>query len=182
MAYASKAEQKRELEQLNRQYHKINEAMQTKQLEARRDNGDPALMELYWERPHDLHQFTAKKRDMFRPYFPDEVAEIEALLELREAVKASEIRKVEANPQRKLEDRITADLKALMERQERQYVTGLEMTRYFGTMPVSVNAHFVVNQYGTTFVRCFYYLHGKLTALNTIMAIKDTYKREIEGD
>ena len=45
------------------------------------------------------------------------------------------------------------------------------MTRRFGGLLVSVNAHMVVtNDKGMTFVRHFFYLSGKLTPLNGIGA------------
>jgi hypothetical protein len=45
---------------------------------------------------------------------------------------------------------------------------------------VSVTPHHVTNQFGTSFIRCFYYLDGKMTPLNIIMAAAGQLEREKE--
>ena len=81
-----------------------------------------------------------------------------------------------------------------MERRKAMFVEGLEIGRIFAdlyprknkageiipsaSLPVSVNAHWVRGHKGTDFVRHFFYLRGKLTPLQTIMAIAQTLDDE----
>jgi hypothetical protein len=47
----------------------------------------------------------------------------------------------------------------------------------FNGLPVQAHTHQVTNQYGTTFLRTFYYLFGDLTPLNIIIAAAEELAR-----
>lgn len=68
----------------------------------------------------------------------------------------------------------------IMEKRKAQYVEALEIGEQFGGLPVSINAHWVRGHKGTDFVRHFFYLRGKLTPLNIIIAAADELERRKE--
>jgi hypothetical protein len=65
----------------------------------------------------------------------------------------------------------------MMELRKSQYARGLELHEIFGNLRVSANVHMVRNQHGTTFIRAFYYMDGKLTPLNMILAVAQEIQR-----
>lgn len=130
------------------------------------------------EVPFDLHQVRDRHADAFGTRWD----RIQELRNMREQARAAEVvppAKGDA-PLKELEARVTESLEQLMARRKEQFIRGCELHDIFGGLPVSVNAHWVVNQFGTGFIRRFYYMDGKLTPLNMILAIMDTKAREKE--
>ena len=72
--------------------------------------------------------------------------------------------------QTKMEKRIRKDIGEEMKRLKKCYLEAVDLGRHFGYLPVTANAHYVTNRFGTSFTRVFYYLNGKLTRLNIILA------------
>ena len=177
MSYKSKAEQKRELEKVSKEYDKIRSSMMDKMLNEK-NAGRPQMMNtLYWNTPHYLHQFSEGHATLFSDDFKNEVKQIFELKQIRQSIKDTPI-DPKPEPKNKRETEIVNSIKEIMERNKKNYITGLELHKHFGYLPVYVNAHLVTNAYGTTFVRHFFYMDGKLTALNVILAVLDTIKRE----
>lgn len=54
----------------------------------------------------------------------------------------------------------------------------MEIYEVFGSLPVSMNWHYVTNQFGTSFIRVFYYMAGKLTPLSMICYIMEQNELE----
>ena len=54
----------------------------------------------------------------------------------------------------------------------------MKLTEYFGKMDVYANVHIVHGHKGTIFVRAFYYMFGKMTPLNVIIAIHERHRNE----
>jgi hypothetical protein len=75
---------------------------------------------------------------------------------------------------------VTNEVKNLLEMRTAQYNRAIDLGRLFNYLPVSVTPHYVTNQYNTSFIRCFYYLNGKMTPLNIIMAAAGQLEREKE--
>lgn len=127
--------------------------------------------------PSELHQI----RDRHHAFFDaEQQAILPRLIELRSAIKTAPTIKVEADPMDAKVIEIRTTLAEEMEARQARFLTAYDMTKHFG-MSVSVSAHWVTHQKGTEFIRHFFYLNGNLTALNTIIAIADTLKRESEG-
>lgn len=134
--------------------------------------------ELYWSIP-DLHCWRPKHSKMFAE-FPEIVAEAESLFELRNAIKAAEIepkKEKEIDPR---EEKVYKAIAAEMEARKASFVRGLDLAEIFGGLSVYANSHMVTNSHGTTFPRTFFYLFGKLTALDVIIAVHE--KRESEKE
>lgn len=175
MTYKSKAEQKRELDQVNRKFEKETDAMRNGMLNLR-DKGNPVLVnKYYYDLPHYPHQWNEGWSKVMSEYFPEEVREVEALVEMRNDIKNTPI-DPKPEPKNKAEKKIVESIKVIMERNKKNYIRGLELHEHFGTLNVYVNAHLVTNAYGTTFLRHFFYMDGKLTALNVILAVLQTIK------
>ena len=176
--YSSKAEQKRELDQLSKSYDMTTRYMQDQMLGDREYGGE--VDKLYWEVPHYLHQWNEKKYKMFEAKFPSRVREVKALNEMRDAIKATPICKPEPKAD-SLEKKITKSIHEMLELRKKQYARGINLSEYFGGLKVTGNAHLVTNQYGTTFVRVFYYMHGEFTPLQVIIAVAQELKDKEEG-
>jgi hypothetical protein len=147
------------------------------------DRGNVDADRVYWGLP-DFHNWKARHADLVLGVFPEAapiVARIADYVELRAAFAAAEIRRVAPNPQCELVERIQKSLREIMEAKKVQYIAGVEMYEYFGGANVSANAHYVVNQSGTEFMRVFYYLNGRITALNMIIAIVQEGNRRLES-
>lgn len=144
---------------------------------------DPAADALYWDIP-DMHNWKARHADAVLTVFPDAapiVARINDYVELRAAFAAAEIVRVAPNPQKEFIERVQKSLRDIMEAKKLQYVQGVELYELFGGANVYANAHYVVNQFGTEFMRVFYYYNGRVTALNMIIAIVQEGNRRLEA-
>lgn len=107
---------------------------------------------------------------------------VEDMIALRLAIKEAPLAPVPAKPALEVKaEAIRRDIAEEFKRLRTMYIEGLELARHFGKLPVSINAHWVQGHKGAVFVRHFFYLHGKLTPLQTILAIADTLEREQEG-
>ena len=79
-----------------------------------------------------------------------------------------------------LVERVRQTILKSLEERKADYVKDLDISRHFG-MSVSVTAHRVRHESGTVYLRRFFYLHGRLTALAQIIAIAGTLEREEEA-
>lgn len=183
--FASKAAQKRALDDLNRAYETIRDAAHTAQIKAA--NNNPGLNNHGENRiaffaandlPFDLHQVRDSHIEIIAKW-GDEAQTVRDLIALRAAIKAAPTAPAPAKPE--IEVRAQAVRKSIIEEMEArkaQFVEGLEITRMFNGLPVSVNAHWVHGHKGAQFIRHFFYLRGKLTPLNMILAIAEAHEAE----
>lgn len=135
---------------------------------------------LYWGLPSGLHQWREKHSILFSDRFSSQVKEIEDLVELRESIKNTDvIPPVKINsPEDKKEKEVLKSIEEIMETKKIQFLEGYKLAEIMGGLNVYVNSHYVINSYGTQFIRNFFYLNGKLTSLNTICAISCKHKEE----
>jgi hypothetical protein len=104
------------------------------------------------------------------------------MIALRQAIKDAEILPVPAKPESEARAEVVRkSVVDMMEARKAQYVHALELGRLFGGLPVSVNAHWVHGHKGARFVRHFFYLYGRLTPLNLIIAAAEQLEREKEA-
>lgn len=170
--FTSKAGQKRAFEALSRAYELLGTSIRGIYLDKPHEERNAAEEAIYWGLP-DLHNWKAKHSAAVLAVYPQvtsEVAQIEALVELRAAIKSAEIVKVERKADARVEA-IQGSIRALMEKRQAQYARGLELHDLFGRLPVYANVHMVTNAHGTTFMRAFYFMYDKLTPLNVILAV-----------
>ena len=185
--FLSMAAKKRALDQLNRAYHAIQNAV-SDAVRAHAfaeipgtDEGDYAARSKIFranDLPFDLHQVRDRHIAIIAKW-TDYAQIVRDLIALRAAIKDAEIAPAPAKPE--AEQRAEQVRKSVideMERRKAQFVEGLDIARHFGGLPVSVNAHWVHGHKGAVFLRHFFYLRGKLTPLNTIVAIAEAYERE----
>jgi hypothetical protein len=172
--FTTQSAKKRANEDLARAYECQAQFIRNTCLETPHAERTEAQDNVYWGIP-DLHNWKAKHAALVLGEFPQHngtVAMIERLVEMRAAVKAAEILPV----QRKEDPRvalITSRVRDIIELRTEQFARGLRLVDVFKTLPVSMNCHWVRNQYGTEFMRVFYYMGDKLTPLNMILAILD---------
>ncbi|HAT1583161.1 TPA: hypothetical protein I8Y16_004038 [Raoultella ornithinolytica] len=139
----------------------------------------------YWSIPFELHQWRNKHAEIMRNVAPGEICEtvieqIELLIVLRNTIKLTPIIKIEsksAEMKREVE-RIQEGIIKKMERLGKVYDNCLNLLDLFKGLPVTANVHIVTNQYGTIFPRVFYFLDGKLTPLNLIIAAYQEHQRK----
>lgn len=129
--------------------------------------------------PFDLHQ--VRERHLVQFEATGDRSVVEYLLGLREAFKGAEIVRVERSENVEKVGKVRESIVALMERRKAQYVEALELGELFGGLPVTVTAHWVTNEHGTTFLRHFFYLRGKLTPLLVIIAAAEELQRRKEA-
>jgi len=109
--------------------------------------------------------------------FSEQVEVIVRIVELRQAIKDAEINKPEPKTDAKKEAVLTS-IKEMLEKRKASYLRGVDLAEMFNGLQVSVSAHYVTNEQGTTFIRHFFYLFGKLTALNTIIAVAEKHNEK----
>lgn len=186
--FASKAAQKRALDELSSAYEGIRRYLMDAILKARTEENDAQNEQDYWAIPMYLHEV----RDRHFPIayaYTGRFAIVRDLMGLRAAIKDAPIAPPPAKPEVEVKaEAIRRSIVEEMERRKANFVEGLDVARIWNevfpsknggiSLPVSVNAHWVHGHKGTDFVRHFFYLSGKLTPLNTIIAIADTLQRE----
>jgi hypothetical protein len=166
--FSAKAHQKEALDYLNRAYSLVRE-----------QNNSGNAYENCWDIPFDLHQIRDRHFVMFKE---EHHVALRELVSLRAIFKFIEV--VKPAPKNDAVERkaaeVTKEVKSLLEMRTAQYNRAIDLGRLFNYLPVSVSPHHVTNQYGTSFIRCFYYLDGKMTPLNIIMAAAGQLEREKE--
>jgi hypothetical protein len=187
--FVTKSAQKDALTELNRAYEAIRDAF----ADSIRD-GAPgqhkgsALTSAEWdvrgayfaarETPFDLHQVRERHLTIFAAQagFEGHAAFIRDLIALRADIKAAPINPVERKDNEAVVA-VRAQIEDILALRKAQYGRALELGEIFGGLPVSVNWHYVQNQFGTIFPRCFFYLAGKLTPLNVLVAASQELER-----
>lgn len=189
--FLSKAAQKRALDELNRAYDAIRNAA-SDNVRAFAFETIPGTEQADYEArneifrandlPFDLHQVRDRHLPIIDRWLHSGLDNVKALIALRAAIKAAEISPAPAKPE--IEQKAEAVRKAVIdeiEKRKAQFVEGLEIARLFNGLPVSVNAHWVHGHKGAVFLRHFFYLRGKLTPLNMIIAIAEAHEAEKKG-
>jgi hypothetical protein len=185
--FASKAAQKRALDSLNRAFDMLKEAHGMEYRAAAPLNekigaltaAEYAERTAYFESvelPFDLHQMREHHLDRLSA---ERAACARGLIDLRAGIKGAEIAHIEpANkPLKELKARVEKSVAALMDQRKAQFINAVELGEIFGNLPVSLNAHYVHGHKGAVFIRTFYYVNGKLTPLNLILAALEEIQR-----
>lgn len=175
--FASKAAQKRAMDDLNCAYRYEREALMKTILAARTPETAEQNHADYWAVFADLHQVRERHFEIAARY-ADTFGIVREMIALRAAIKDAEIIAAPRNESAAKVEAIRKTITEEMERRKAQYIEALEIGRHFGGLPVSVNAHWVHGHKGTVFLRHFFYLRGKLTPLNLIMAAAEQLERE----
>jgi hypothetical protein len=188
--FSSKAGQQSALADVNRAYELAHKELQNAVLSvAERHEADgsmkPVYHAVYWGIPSYPHQFKAKHAEAVRVAFgrayDDTLQTIADLVELRATIKDAPVNapvRAEPSPYAVRAQEAIADL---MARRREQYARALYLGEVFGGLPVSANSHWVINEHGTRFIRTFYYLAGRLTPLNLIIAAAEELERRAEA-
>jgi len=168
--FSSKAAVKTAIEDATRAYeYGFKGVVHTALLAVAREDRSVNWDELYWGVP-DLHVWKPKHAALFAE-FADAVAYAQTCADLRAAIKAAPI-----TPKAPKNDRVEAvvsQVRDLIELRKEQYGRALHLHEIFGRLPVTASWHWVVNEHGTEFTRVFFYLAGRLTPLNIILAALD---------
>lgn len=188
--FPSEAARKRTLEELSRAYRAAREALMTAILAARTAENEEESHADYWGTASDLHQVREKHIALFAKYGQDAQA-IRDLIAFRQMVKDAEIAAKLVDVKAEKIEAVRRSIMEEMERRKATFVEGLDFTRMWNelfpradgklTLPISVTAHWVHGHKGTVFLRHFFYLRGKLTPLNTIIAIAEALEKEQAG-
>lgn len=180
--FASEAARKRAMEDLRSVYDEVKNAVMTEILnrmgprehdENFREIMTPeqeVLNELYWSFP-DFQHVKPATFEKFAGYPLMNV--LEEIVQLRVAVKTMEVVKYEKPIEQVRVERVQKSLAEQMQYRKEAFERGVELTHMFKRQGISVRGHYVIGHKGTIFPRFFYYLHGKLTALNTILAVAE---------
>ncbi len=186
--FATKQARQDALACLSRAYDVINEHLRANLIQVMRVEHEDlerreTASDLYYDLPMYLHTWRPATSARLLHVFPEDVEVVRAvdeLLSVREAIKAAEIRPATPKKDPRVET-ITQTIREMMEKRKVEYERGLALHDLFGGLIVWANVHMVTNQYGTTFPRCVYYMEGKVTALDVILAVLDTKAREAEA-
>lgn len=185
--FYAKAHQKEALDQLNRAYEALRDDSHSRQVDtisARLPNSQTTEEWNEWrafyaanDLPFDLHNV----RDRHLPIleqFGGYAQRVQELRDLRNAIKAAPILPVVKDETKAKVEKVRETLIELMERRKAQVLEAVEIGHVFGGLPVTVNAHWVTHEKGTVYLRHFFYLDGKLTALVVILAAAQKLEEE----
>lgn len=181
--FSSKAAQKRALDDLNRAYSSIRDAAHLEQIKAAPSFDDREARAAHFaanDMPFDLHQVRDRHVDILVAWGAS-VVEVRGMIDLRAAIKGAEIAAPVVDERKEKVETVRRTIVEEMQRRQAQYVEALDIARLFENLPVSVNAHWVHGHKGAVFLRHFFYLAGRLTPLNTIIAAAEQAQREREG-
>jgi hypothetical protein len=195
--FASKAGQKRATDNLNRCYEEIRDAWHRALCNAApklTDNSNPdsaewaARVEFFaaHDLPFDLHNFRDRHFATLEAFLPGASETVRNLIDLRTAIKGAEIVPPAKDITKVRTAKVLTHLKDLMERRKAQFLEAVDLTEVLGEEGVIIhgltaNTHYVYGHKGTNFLRTFFYLNGKLTPLNTILAGAEAKAREVRG-
>ena len=187
MTFSSKAKKNAALKDVSRAFEKnvknmLHEKILAASAEARKAHDvvkEARYDELYWSIP-DIHNWREKHSKMFAE-FAEIVEEAESLFETRKAIKETEVAPKAEKTVDPREEKVYKSIADEMEARKASYVRGLSLAEIFGGLNVTANSHMVTNSHGTTFPRTFFYLFGKLTALNVIIAVHEKLESEKEA-
>lgn len=177
--FTSKAAQKRALDDVTGAYEILARQIQGACLDSRGADGHmtDTVRDLYYDLPFYPHAFRAKHAATVRVEFSEleaVVANIESLVALRNAIVRTVITPPAKDETKAHTARVIESIAALMARRKVQFAMAFDLTDVLGDKcrinGFSCSSHYVTNAYGTQFIRTFYYLFGKLTPLNTILA------------
>jgi hypothetical protein len=190
--FLSEAARKRALDNVNRAYDLITRAVREEHLAyfhalPHDDNGRPVLAadeqanhdrirDLYYGIPA-LHVLKDKHFAAYAEWPRFEAAR--DLVALRAAIKAAEIVKHERPV--KENDEVRKYVIKTLEERKAEFVSGVKLAHLFGGLHVTASAHWVYGHKGARFIRYFFYLNGRFTALNMIMAIAEKYQADTKG-
>jgi hypothetical protein len=172
--FTSNAAKKRALDSINRAYEDLVQGIRDLILVIPRDDRTEEQNALYWGIPMYVHQWRPAHAELAVKLFPNAestVHVIDHLINLRSTIKDAPLIPVERKANKEIESKIHETILQIMERRQAQYARGLRLQEIFGQLPVTASVHVVVNQYGTQFLRTFYYMNGTLTPLNVIIAV-----------
>lgn len=183
--FTAKARQKEANDQINRAYSELRDYLHSAVIcRYRPEDESEESWRGYVDRlneydmPFDLHHVRDRHIAKARELSAEVADRIAFLVETRAAVKAEPIQKVEPKAPSAYQVKAEKTLAELIEKRMTQYLEAVELGRIFEGLPVSANTHVVINQYGTQFLRTYYYLNGKLTPLGVIIAAAEQLARE----
>lgn len=183
--FASEAARKKALDKLNNAYEILQVHVSAliandiwNQIPGEGDQEARSEMFNKAELPFSLHHVREKHVMIFESYECGSI--VKDMLELRAAIKDAHVAVV---PKTDRIERKAAEVRQTivqeMERRRARYIEELDIARMLGgKLNVTARSHYVIGHKGTKFVRSFFYLNGKLTALNTIIAVADQIERE----
>lgn len=189
--FTTKAAQKRALDEVSRAYDAATSAIRQSIIESYKgleDNRTTESTNLYYDIPNSLahwkEQFSVRTNEFAEKTdtsaeIKDLVAEIERMVKMRSAIKIASIEKIakEDQPQAEIKARVYETLMQMNDRALANHSKGLQLMEFFGGhLPVTADVHNVYMQNGTSYIRTFFFMNGKLTSLNTIIAVYQTYK------
>ena len=151
----------------------------------------PEVKAVYWDVPSYPHQFKAKHGDLIRAAFGDRfddlIAKANELVALREAILAAPVSPPMKDESKVRAAKIVESIKARMDRLNVRYLEAIDLCDVLEDDKVRIkgltaNSHYVTNEHGTTFLRTYFFLFGKLTPLNLIMAAAEEAGRRAKAD
>jgi hypothetical protein len=191
--FCTKAAQQSALQLLNRAYSNTNDIVHDLVITHARaavpgwdkveDHNDPLWVEYRsiidaHDLPFDLHQVRPVHVERAAALAPASAQIMQELVNMRAVAKATPITPMVKDETKVRVAAVRASLIEEMARRKAQYVEALDMARQFNGLPVSVNAHWVRHEQGTMFLRHYFYLRGKITPLQVLLAAADTHARE----
>lgn len=188
--FTSKSAAKRAMDDVSRAFDLIDRELKDACLDLGRGDDMPAAANVvYWDFPSYPHQFKAKHIAMVRDAFGDRfdalMVEAGELAALREAIKSAPVVPPVKDETKAIANRIVETIRARMDRLNVRYLEAIDLTTVFEDgfvmKGLSANSHYVTNDHGTTFLRTFFYLNGKLTPLNLILAAAQEARRQAEA-
>jgi hypothetical protein len=191
--FTSKAGAKNAAADVTRAYETLRRELQDACLATPRidDRGsmEAPVEAVYWDVPSYPHQFKAKHSDLIRAAFGDRfdalIANAFELVALREAILAAPVAAPMKDEAKVQAARIVESIRERMDRLNVRYLEAIDLTTVFEDGFVmeglSANSHYVTNEHGTTFLRTYFFLFGKLTPLNLILAAAQEARRQAEA-
>lgn len=182
--FQTKAAQKAAIDSLSRAYEVVRAGIARRTLDVPREARTEAQDAVYWDLPASLAGWRPKHADMVLKAFPDAVRELQVIAEL--VAKRDQAKGMEVSPVVKPVDPVEVATKALEDEITRRasedpdYDAGAEISRRV-SLPVGAIPFGATSVKGRFFTRWKYYLAGRVTALNTILAIAEMLRLEAEG-
>jgi len=132
------------------------------------------------ELPMYLTHVREQHLQKIQTYFPEHYDNVVYIKNLLDTIKAAEVTPLPPK-QDPLEKKVEAKVKSvfdIMAKRQKQFTEAVDFGEMFGGLNVSAWAHRGQSKYGTPFTRVFYYLNGRVTPLNVIVAAAQELEKQ----
>lgn len=176
--FTTQAAKKRAMSTLAYAWEYLSELVRYQYLIMPSEKYTDEMTQLYYDFPSRAAVFNQKWADKVNNLFGVDYPVWWDLKNLADAIKLADINPVQPKVVDPVIERAYKTIQDQIETAKSDVVYGMKLVEIFGNLPVSVTAHYCHMSNGTSYLRCFWFLAGRMVKLSTIIATLQKIKAE----